>query len=176
MVEIVSPTDEHLRYIAHNMRDRDVKEVRSVHGPLVDIEYLLRGCVKYSEESHVALLDGVPFCVFGLKQNPKAEWMGIVWMLATDKMSDIGVMRTIGRLSEIYIESWFEQYDTLMNFVSVENDISVKWLKRLGFDFHDPIVFGSDRSLFYPFCKVRSLKSVDLLDTEERSNLCTSTE
>lgn len=174
MVEIIEVRDSDLEYLAANLRECDLREIRAANGPLVDPLFTLKGSVLASDEAFVGLVDGVPFCVFGVYRNPRQPWMGIVWMLGTKDFSRRSVMRQISMLSSYYIEGWLQEYDVLMNFVAVENDVAVKWLRRVGFEIGDPVVHGVDKSLFYPFCITRSLKGLEPLDTEERLNLCSS--
>ena len=61
-------------------------------------------------------------------------------------------MTTPKDLIEGQLPSYFlEQYPVLVNYVSVDNELSIKWLKYLGAKFYDPSPYGKEGKMFMRF-------------------------
>jgi hypothetical protein len=53
------------------------------------------------------------------------------------------------------VARWGSQFDYLANYVHATNTKSIRWLKRLGFSFGDPVAgFGHGGGVFLPFYRV----------------------
>jgi hypothetical protein len=131
-------TDADIDHICEHMRDIDKRELWAAF-QMSPTEVL-----SHAGECHIGHVDGSPAVVFGCQD-------GIVWMLATDDIKKVGV-RFILRSQDI-ISEWLEQYRHIYNYVHIDNHISIRWLKWLGFTIHPPAPYGALGELFHLFEK-----------------------
>lgn len=94
-------------------------------------------------------LNKVPIAIFGVA--PVAVMLGSPWMVGSDAMKKPAVRMFIARNSEKYIRQMLAHYPNLLNFVDVDNDLSIKWLKWCGFKFYGPERYGPFGFHFYRF-------------------------
>ena len=97
--------------------------------------------------------DDNPVAIYGLTFRDMLSGIGSPWMLTangienakreliTDVMDVLGIMLTI--------------CPTLVNHVHVENRMSVKWLRRLGFVLEAPEPIGLGGEMFHKFSMVK---------------------
>ena len=95
------------------------------------------------------LIDYKPEISFGLNTNSIIGNEGIIWMLSSDKINDIGVRFV--RHGRKYIDYFLTYYKRLVNYVHVENTASIKWLKYLGASFDSPKQYGIHNRMFMRF-------------------------
>ena len=138
----------HIDYVARHMRQSDADEIRfSVNkSPGKG----LRDSVEVSEYSGTVLdSDNVPLLTFGLAPICKLTGVGAPWLLGTDeslkhKRSFIADGRDIiGRMLKVY--------PNLQNYVYVENEVSVRWLKAMGFTMDESVVLPQSGKEFMKF-------------------------
>lgn len=130
-----------------DLRETDKKEARAFLG-LEPMEALSLS-LKDSDEAWAVMHDDEYVGFFGVCQG---DGYGIPWFVSTDDFDDFKL--TFVKESKKILQSMLEKYGKLQNYVSVENEKSINWLKWLGFTihplevrFHDPDVF------FYKFTK-----------------------
>lgn len=150
-LEVVPATAEYGRAVAASMRPADIAEVWAIahHSPLqaVDLSLAAPG------EQLAFLVDDMPLAVFGCSRTA-LDGIGTPWLLGA-----VGVERFARQFIELgcaYVARWATEYDELINVVDARNTVSVRWLLRLGFAFHDPVLIGPDACLFLPFHLRRS--------------------
>lgn len=85
--------------------------------------------------------------VFGASEI--ADGVGSPWMLATDLFDKH--RRDLVREVPPYLGRMLERFPRLINFVYEKNAVSIRWLKRIGFQVEPAIPFGPLGSLFHPF-------------------------
>jgi hypothetical protein len=91
---------------------------------------LLRDTYMNGSPMFTADLDGVPACMWGLeKKTVLSPWM--LWMLTTDAIDDYPIRFL--RESRKIIQSLSSAYGTIEGLVDSDFDVSVKWLRWLGF-------------------------------------------
>jgi hypothetical protein len=130
-VEIVSPTPDHLDHIAEHMNPRDAAEVLASGGFTPDRAVHLAHVV--SAESYVCVFDGVPVAVFGVADL--GGGVGSPWLLTTEQLFQRpSVIVKEGRKA---VAAWAKKFYTLYNWIDERNDVSIRWLARLGFSFVD---------------------------------------
>lgn len=137
-VRFEDPCDESIRFIAENMRDADAKEVLSTRGytPLG----ALKASINLSGYHKVVHFDDVPTAVFGVTFRTVLKHSGSPWLLGTDNL--FNYKRELLYYSPIVIEEMMRVCERLENYVHVDNNQSIRWLKWLGFSFDDPAPYG----------------------------------
>lgn len=145
-LEVVAATPEYGRAVAAAMRPADIAEVWAVahHSPMQAVELSLEA----PGEQLAFLVDDMPMAVFGCSATA-LDGVGTPWLLGA-----VGVERHARQflvLGRDYVTCWALEYNDLINVVDTRNTVSIRWLRRLGFAFHDPVLLGPDACSFLPF-------------------------
>ena len=138
--------------ISNNLREADLQEIAAATGE--DPHAALLRSFTMSEECYSVILnddDEEPVAVFGVVQHPEIEDYGIIWMVGTDKLTDIRT--TFLRKSKDWIKQLFgDKYKTIGNFVDQRNEVHVRWLQWCGFTLNRIVPhFGVEKLPFYEF-------------------------
>jgi len=150
VLEFKQPTEDMLQFIADNMRDADIDEVRAASNK-DPITAVTEG-VRVSDFSSVAVINGDIVAVMGVVKNSTLTDNGIAWLLGTvfvDKHR-----REFLENSHKVLNAMLDVCPELSNHVHAKNKISVRWLKWLGFNVKEPKPFGVNGELFHEF-KIR---------------------
>lgn len=134
--------------IAEGLREADRREIYRATGQTDPFPLILDG-IRKSTSAWTAVIDGKPSIIFGVAPMSILTRTGVAWLLATDDVSKI--KRKFIRESRSYLDEVSGDFETLKNWVDVENETSIRWLKWLGFEFKDPIPYGMFGKPFYPF-------------------------
>lgn len=150
--QIVKARPAHVRTIAKRMREADRIEVHAASGktPGQALAFSLRK----SSIAMTWIIDGRPELMFGVGDLNILAGVGAPWLLGTDAV--LSHQMEFLRSSVEWRNKLFERYSTLKNFVDVRNEVSVRWLKWLGFSLSDPIEYRGH--WFYIF----ELRSADV--------------
>lgn len=133
--------------LSANMRDIDIKECKLMHNapPILALKHSFAA----SHEVLTGRVNGELVTVFGIARVSVLNADGIPWMLGTDLIDKYAF--TFVRRSRKLINKWSEDHPVMKNYVHVDNTISIHWLKWLGFDVKEPIIYGNTNALFHPF-------------------------
>lgn len=138
---------EHVLAIAENMRKADVDEVSASTGEAV--LPALRRSYKASVKCWTAVNQDRPVVIFGVAPFSILTGKGCPWMLATDEIEDIAI--PFIRQSRRYVDEMQRSFPVLINRVDARNEVSIKWLKWLGFDVQPAVNSGLNGEPFHPF-------------------------
>lgn len=134
--------------IAYRLRQADIDEVYASHG--VSPEEAVRGMLESRGIKHAAELFGEPngrvVAIYGIA---KQYWGGEPWLLGTDELAD--VYMPFLRQSKIFIRRSLEICGTLANWVDARNELSIRWIRWLGFELGKPTPWGYEGRPFIPF-------------------------
>ncbi|MGB2579514.1 hypothetical protein AAIR98_001433 [Elusimicrobium simillimum] len=119
------PTEEHLRFLAENLRKCDVKEILAGSG--MDTLKSLQRSVAVSTESYVGTIGGQAILIYGVQ---KEKDCACVWLLATEEVEKHKIS-FIKQGKEI-IKEFKEKYGMLYNLVYDENETTKRWLEYMG--------------------------------------------
>ena len=146
-VKFVKPNQNLIEFIARNMRQADVDEIWASHHHR-PLEALMSSW-KVSDYSVIIVVNGEPCVMLGLVIHDILSGTGSPWLLGTDnalKYKSQFILRVPAVIDEMLAKC-----PTLINYVHVKNEASVRWLKRIGFIFDDPAPYGLENELFYRF-------------------------
>lgn len=129
-------------YIAKHMRDADQKEIWYSHRQ-TPIKAMM-AC--YLLDCLCALVNDRPTVLFGCTN-------GVPWMLATDDIKKVGVRFILA--SKDYVLSWLDQYKVLSNYVHADNEVSIRWLKWLGFNMLETVLINNERFIKFEMKEVQ---------------------
>ncbi len=84
---------------------------------------------------------------FGIARSG-VEGMGVPWLLGTHRMHLI--KRSFIKYSKEWLNRLFnDSYNVLTNYVMIENELSIRWLKWLGAVFNESNIEGYQQFSFY---------------------------
>lgn len=78
------------------------------------------------------LVDGEPAGLFGATPGSHPE-LGIPWLLGTDSL--LRASRALVEEAPAWISHLHAFFPYLINYVDERNSVSIRWLKRMGFEF-----------------------------------------
>lgn len=136
-------------YIAANLRKADARELTAAHG-MVSTEDLIFRSAASSAQCWTALLDDVPVCIFGAASS--SPGVGVPWLMATESWEELSP-RKVWATCFKHVDKMRSRYHLLLNYVHVENEVAIRWLKQLGFVVNDKSVpygkYGAPFCLFW---------------------------
>jgi len=138
------------REIAPLMRSQDVTEIGYSNGlaPLRALQEAYRVSEVCNSIIHA---DGSVVGMFGVANNGV---FGSPWLLGTDKI--IETRHEFIPQAKTWVEAMNSIYPILLNFVHVDNTVSKKWLKSLGFEFIKlEEEYGVGKQPFYQFVRIK---------------------
>lgn len=146
-VKFVKPTMGLVTAIANDMRQADIDEVWASHRH-TPMEALLLGW-NMSHVSTVVTVDDEPCVMMGLVIRDILSGSGVPWLLGTG--AALKHKREFIKQVPAVISRMLDICPYLFNYVHVDNKVSVKWLKRIGFILDDPLPYGRNNELFHKF-------------------------
>ncbi len=146
IVEVRYPRPEEVNHIIRHMRESDIEEVTSSHGPM--FRYALRKAAE-QPETRVGLVNGTPVALFGLEPGGIIQGGGTPWLVATDKLQENGI--AFLKRNRQWVKEMHEKYGILSNYVYHRNTTSIAWLRWLGFDLHEMRPYGYYKRPFIRF-------------------------
>lgn len=147
MVEVKAARKVHAEQLAPKLRDIDVKEIK-VANPDTPVEDLLKMCIQTSNGSWAILDNEECIALFGVRDMENNS--AIPWMLSSPQFFTKYSRRFV-KETPTWLDKLWGKRTYLFNYVSKENKISQRWLKKLGFTIHTekPIEFNNE--VFYYF-------------------------
>jgi hypothetical protein len=103
-------------------------------------EYALASSYLVSDASYTFIVDGVISAMCGVSRDPSGN--GCLWLLCSADVDKVKV--TFFKLACVVIETFIDRYPLLFNFVDCRYLNSIKWLKRLGANFQNPVQYGPE--------------------------------
>ena len=91
--------------------------------------------------------NGEAICIFGLSSVTHSEYGRAVWFLGAKEMD--GYSKEFVYYSKIIIKEMLKNNERLYNYISVHNDKSIRWLKRLGAEFSEPFSLNGEEFLLF---------------------------
>lgn len=146
-VEVNAVTEQDIDDLLANMREADVREVKA--STKLPAGKALRISVRLAEEVYACRVNGELAAIYGVGKKTILSTDGVPWLLGTHVMEQYPVLTACK--SRRTVRLWRLRYPYMRNFVHVENTLAITWLKWLGFELHEPIEYGVNGELFYPF-------------------------
>ena len=139
--------DEALNHVADTMRPSDALEVylTAGHSPIEALRY----SVEKSHFSTAVWINETPCAILGLYVPDVLTGWGVPWLLSSQDA--LQYRRAFIQQAAPVIEAMLDITPKLRNHVHVANNLSVAWLKRIGFKMLPAVEFGVAKAPFYPF-------------------------
>ena len=147
IIEIAPASPDHIPVLAATLRPADRLEIWA--SSLVTPEEGLRLSLSFSPWARTMLLDGVPFCMFGVAAASPLCRHGMPWLLGSELIETHA--RPFLRLSKKHLPEMTAQFPILSNHVDARNPVAIRWLRWLGFTLAPAIAHGPFNMPFHPF-------------------------
>jgi hypothetical protein len=139
---------EDLNFLIKNMREEDIDELNA--SGTISIKETLTLGIKRSREIVTAInSEERPVAIIGVKPYALISNKGIIWMLGTTE--NFKYRRNLIRDARRLIKIFLRNYQEIFNYVHVKNEISIRWLKALGFIIEDPKKYYRTGEYFMKF-------------------------
>lgn len=136
--------------LAPRLRDVDRTEIQAVSKE--EPAKLLEEAVEANKYTYSIMFKDRPIAILGL--TPYNDNTSMIWLVGSSEIVDIQI--PFLRNSLKWVKAFHELYPVLFNFVSVQNELHIKWLKWLGFEFGKTFPeFGLNKQPFIEFYKIR---------------------
>lgn len=150
-VDVITAKAHHIDEIVKDVRAADRAEFYAM-SRREPREVMLEG-LRFSTKAWTGFVNGVPVCMFGVAPASLLGSAGIPWLVGTNRL--VSHQFAFVRRCRGYILEMQADYARLANVVDARNKVAIRWLRWLGFQFHDPIVYGIDKGVFIPFSMER---------------------
>lgn len=124
--------------LAANLREADREEVIAQTGR--DPSEAIAHSIAMSSPCWTARIDGELAAIFGCAPVSLIGPIGMPWLLGTPVLDRHP--RAVISYSRPYLAVMFDAYPQMLNWVDARNERSIRWLKALGFRFHDAAPHG----------------------------------
>lgn len=147
-IEVRKAQLDDVPHIAERMRHDDRDEIAAFG---VSPETALLHGLRQSLQSWTGTVDDEPVCMFGFNRRTMLSEVGIPWLLGTDRVREIpyAFLRKSRRITADVIASG--TFSRLENLVSANNELSIRWLRWLGFSIHPDYAIAIGGRTFYLF-------------------------
>lgn len=121
-----------------SIRPEDRRE--SIAGSGIPSGVALRRVIPEGTTTLIALPDGTPLVLWGVRPHAGYRGVGIIWLLATVPAERHGL--ALHRVMRPQLDEALAAYHTLWNVVWTGNELHVMWLRRIGAEFiaHHPSI------------------------------------
>lgn len=134
--------------IAGRLRADDLAELRAARGP--NVRRTVAEALMFSKGSGWACeIDGELAAIFGFAPYSLTSDTAAPWLLGTDALTRIP--RVLVAQGRCYCREALGRFPVLRNFVDARNVVSIRWLRRIGFDILPAVPFGVEQLPFHPF-------------------------
>lgn len=136
--------------LAPRLREVDKIEISAVSNE--KHSKLLEDAIEANAYTYAIMFKDRPVALLGL--TPYNINTSMIWMVGSEEIVPIQI--PFLRNSLKWVKAFHELYPVLFNFVSVQNELHIKWLKWLGFTFGKTYPeFGLNKQPFIEFYKIK---------------------
>lgn len=151
LYSVVPATVEHALELEPKMRQADRAECEGMGWEALPG---LLFSLKHSRDSWAGLADGECVCIFGVYCKSFLGTEANPWLLATDEMPKHA--RTFLRLNKRYMASLRDEFQVLSGHVDVNNVVSQRWLRWLGFSVSETVSLRGMNGVAFLKFEIRS--------------------
>ncbi|MAE81629.1 MAG: hypothetical protein CMB80_02750 [Flammeovirgaceae bacterium] len=131
------------------LRQVDKDEIMASHG--FEPKEAITKCFAKANAAKVGCVDSVPFIMFGVTRHTIISDHASIWMLGTDELENHSI-RFIRECHKAVVDI-SEGMAIIENWCDARNELTLRWLKWLGFTIEDPEPYGMYQLPFHHFYK-----------------------
>ena len=144
MYQVKTPTLEHIIELSATMREDDRLECLLATGSSPDLSLLMSLAISTFKE--VLLVDNKVICIAGVCDDYGGDG-GAIWLLGSDLV--FKHKKAFWKFCKNFHGDMKDQYNLLYNYVYIENKMSLRLIKKLGFTIDEPTPYGLGQELFH---------------------------
>lgn len=130
-----------------NVRQADIDEFEAASGQ--NAREVLEIGIRVSRVSWTGRINDEVVCIFGVAGMSLMSRKGAPWLVGSDRLE--GSSKAFLRRCRKYAVKMLEEYPELENYVDQRNEIAIRWLKWLGFEFDEAAPYGLAGLPFHRF-------------------------
>lgn len=138
-ISIAPATAEHVAFIAAHLRASDRAEAAALSSE--SAETLARRSVSCALEAWCGLVDGEPVALFGLTLPHFLATTAQPFFVATEALPRHAMAML--RRNRAVVQGWLQRFPVLEQWVGARNDMTLRWLRWLGFHIEPAAPFGT---------------------------------
>jgi hypothetical protein len=138
LIRITPASREEAIWISSRLRPEDIREIKASTGrtpeEIVPLSFdISEECFAVRSQNNDELI-----AIYGVADDPNDTSLGVVWLLATPRMSSIS--RSFLRAAPKLLDHLAGHYTRgLHNLVDARNKLHIRWLKKTGFRSNDRV-------------------------------------
>lgn len=136
-----------VHYLKTRLKQSDINEVKRSHGYTPE-EALMEGWKK-SLVCYTLCMYDRPIAMCGINPESFIGNKAVVWFLSSPEIDMIKVKFI--RNSRLIVDKFLDFYGVLFNYVDISQTKTIKWLKRMGAKFEEPVLYGVSNMPFVKF-------------------------
>lgn len=147
-LDFIIPTDRHIRMISEDIKQCDKDEL--IHAGSTDIHETIISSCAMSKTCVISAFKDVPLVIYGMFPMTLLSDVATIWMVGTNESWKY--KREYFYYTRKVIAAMLEEYRVLTNYVHINNQFSIRFLKCLG------AVFEPEHSGFTRFTITRGVE------------------
>lgn len=137
--------------IARHMRAADLAELAAANGLGVDPHEMLVDSWESASAAWTFTVYNEPVAMMGVSPVGVGR-IGAPWLLSSERVTELSP-RQVLEYTRRYVPEMVRDYEICCNYVSVDNEVSIGWLKHAGFAVaKSPTPWGLYGNPFLLFC------------------------
>lgn len=149
MIHLEKANLDHVRAMSCKIRQADIDEFAAGYSKTPELA-MIQG-IGVSTHSWAGVCDGRVIAVAGLFPLSIMGDTARPWMVGSRDLEKPWVTRQFLQTSKHALRFMISLYPHLENYVDARNTVAIRWLKWLGFQFHDPQPYGPMGLPFHRF-------------------------
>lgn len=140
--------------IVKDLRPADLAEIQAVRGTRVQVgDVLMAGILESVEAYTIRDDENEIVAILGVQPNESCPLLGQVWMVGTNRIETnrIEFLRHSSEVLDLLTARW----PMLWNRVDARNTLHIRWLKWMGFQLRNKVIWGKQKLPFWEFYYVR---------------------
>ena len=144
MFKIVKYEDSFYEEVINlNLRESDILEIEAANA--TNYKDVLKSIVvRFKDNINLILYNNKVSAIFGILPSTKEIWTASIFLLADNIFKNYKLIGT-KYAKKVFIPINKKKFIYLANFVSIKNQVSIKWLKIIGAKFEQKIYFLKDK-------------------------------
>ena len=145
---VIVPVEySHVAHVADYARKADRDEIAASSGR--DMREILCKSVRISTACWAMTIKGEPVVIAGVAPLNVLQGEGVPWAIGTDGVTDNPML--FMKASKTCMAEIIRYYSYLTNYVDARNEAAIRYLKHIGFEFHEAEPYGISGLPFHKF-------------------------
>lgn len=141
-------TKDHIPLILSDMSPFVRAELEAIYKGKTP-EQVLELVFEHAAQAEVAFIDGELLCALGVTEDTLLSTTARPWLIPTQKIKDKRYKYVFLAASKRWVKHLLTKYTALENWGSASHDRAIRWLKWLGFQTGEPVIYKGHKFIPY---------------------------